>query len=191
MGAAGTIAAALLIGIWLTGRPAIRTDVLVGWARAWVSSVPDDPKSWRPLGRADMADYPVWRSIRPVPRGWQLISTELSHRTAVYDIAGSGRRGRALLFVANTRRDVRNLPTSPPSQPQHPTGDWLVAAWRSGQRVYILAFEGAPGRYQELVGNASNRVASDNRARSASLTAIDDPPAALFAQIAVAMNDPR
>jgi hypothetical protein len=155
-GVAGA-AAALLVGVWwLAGRQRVRQDILVDqWALSWVNRVQlDDVPPWRPWEPTSAAD-PVWHSLAVTPRRWTDLSTELSRSTIAYDLADAARRGRALLFVADTRRNLGELPAYPPPSPQHSTGPWVVAAWHNGQRVYVLAFEGNPGRYQQLLGTSS------------------------------------
>jgi hypothetical protein len=100
-----------------------------------------------PIQEAPPAGYPV--SSEVILRGvrWRWVDDLLLERKAVaYDVSLPA-GGRATLYVLKAKS--AGLPTAPPARARG-TGNRSVAAWKSGDLVYVLVLD-QPGMYPKLL----------------------------------------
>ncbi|REK13036.1 MAG: hypothetical protein DWQ37_10455 [Planctomycetota bacterium] len=128
--ASAMVAAALVVmlGFWLNQDNDVPIEVLAG---RWHDQLQND--AWEQHDFPKGFDIPAavharatrWQWIERIPTA-PVVAYELVHETA----------GKAVLYVARMARP--DLPSEPPSEPQHPTGGRTVAYWRSGGNVCVL-----------------------------------------------------
>lgn len=146
--AAASLLAAVLIGSWQS--PDEVAEALIH--RAAIDQFQGD------LGHAGQGDllaetppdraYPFspdvvrYRAIR-----WRWVEEFLGHRAVAYDIPLGGGK-RATLYV--TTSPQAQVPASPPLQAFN-TGGKSVAAWKSGDTLYVLVFPDGAKTYGRLI----------------------------------------
>jgi hypothetical protein len=72
----------------------------------------------------------------------------LNRKAVAYDLTPPGTR-RATLYVVKC--SVSGVAGLPPARPSHTTGNRSVAAWQTGEMLYVLVVEGGPRTYQNLL----------------------------------------
>ncbi len=152
-GAVAAVAASLVLAIVVPDRapPVLDRDEVLKAAKAdfenWIAQgQPFDNGEPRP-------DYPLSRDIAPrrVPQTrWRSIDHFLGCRGVAYDLS-LPRRGapHATLYVL--RATVPGLDSVPPSRPSSETGGRSVAAWQTGDLLYVLVVEGGRRPYQSFL----------------------------------------
>ena len=93
------------------------------------------PGSWSTAIDQVPAEYEMDRHIIPEARQWQVFSTGLDSGAVMLDLS-SRRHGTAYLVVIKTSQQY-SLP-SYPLQKLTSTGQWSLAAWQTGDSLFVL-----------------------------------------------------
>lgn len=93
------------------------------------------PGSWSTAIDQVPAEYEMDRHIIPEARQWQAFSTRLDSGAVMLDLS-SRRHGTAYLVVIKTSRQY-SLPPYP-LQKLASTGQWSLAAWQTGDSLFVL-----------------------------------------------------
>jgi hypothetical protein len=146
----------VLLGLrWFDPWRTIGPQQLARWAaRDWVT----DPRGWQPMTTLPADRQSSISSFLLLnPARWQPISTHLDENALVFDLPGHAQPTR--LFVLQAHRRVKQLPTSPPPQPQTGYEGRLFAAWQEAANVYVLSVAGSPLRYRDIVRTPGDSLA--------------------------------
>lgn len=94
-------------------------------------------------------DYPYSSHLLSVPEmRWRSVDEFGRSHAVAYDLPLRGQR-RATLYVL--RGKAEGLPATPPRQSQLQTRNLAVAAWQSGDLIYVLVADGGEGAYRALL----------------------------------------
>ena len=93
------------------------------------------PASWSTAIDQVPAEYEMDRHIIPEARQWQVFSTGLDSDAVMHDLS-SRRHGTVYLVVIKTSQQY-SLP-SYPLQKLTSTGQWSLAAWQTGDSLFVL-----------------------------------------------------
>jgi hypothetical protein len=152
--AAGAVAvAASIVVVLCTREQPLTLANIHELAEVWYRQVHTD--QLRPLDSAPLRRFPISPVLAASPRGWQPVSTKVAGRIVAYGISAQG-GAPATLLVARTR--VTGLRTRPPLKPRW-TQNRSIAAWQSGEVVYILVVEGPARQYRDFVEGTSRTLA--------------------------------
>jgi hypothetical protein len=145
------LAISLLMALIATNRPVIHSDseVLESALRQFEADA-DTPEKWN-----SMADSPLLRQfpfsslvLRPADGRWRPVEDFLGCSGVAYDLTPQPRGPHATLYVLSCQGTV---PTAPPSRPALTTGNRSVAAWQSGNLLYVLVVSGGPQTYRSFL----------------------------------------
>ncbi len=144
-----TSAAALLaLTFFLSGLRDNLTAALVDQsAREWLDSL--DPEAWQqtqpPSGR-----WPRREQVQFPMVGWQEFQALGDSRAVAYLGSVPPAQSEAYLLVIRTRRG-RDLPESPPYDPNSTTGGLCVGVWKSDDGLCVLMVRGDQHTYRRLL----------------------------------------
>ncbi|MDD4270592.1 MAG: hypothetical protein GXY25_23215 [Pirellulaceae bacterium] len=93
--------------------------------------------------------YPYSPHLLRIPRTqWRSVDQFGGRRAVAYDLPLEGGR-RATLYVLRGRAE--RVPNAPPRQSQLQTRNLSVAAWQSGELIYVLVVDGGERAYRALL----------------------------------------
>lgn len=153
-GAAGAVIA-LGLGVWaiqaFRASPAVAPDLLGFEAIAWQESLTE---SWLDMSESRPTPRPLDRQVRFAPRGWQRVATRWDAACVAYDL--SRRQGAATLFVLSPPTLPAELNLSATRVPA--TGGWGAAAWRNGDRLYVLVVEERGQKLEDYLRASASQI---------------------------------
>lgn len=134
--------AVVLTTAWFWSRRApVTAENLSARVASWRQQI--DPNAWQSTGSAP-GSYPVSQRVLGRRFGWQPVGQGV---VVAYDLAGPGKSPAVLLVV---RVRIAGLPKRPPARATW-TQNRSVAAWQSGELLYVLVVDGPAARYRRLL----------------------------------------
>jgi len=148
---AGAVAGAMIVAgllcLWSSDgyTPA---DVLGAAAGQFVAG---DVPPGESLSQEVLASHPPSDDVRhPADMRWRKVAGFLGREAVAYEMVAEG-GSRATLFVLRCSRPIAGLAASPPDRPQRATGGKAMAAWQTGEMLYVLVVAGGERAYRSFV----------------------------------------
>jgi hypothetical protein len=113
----------------------------------------DSASGWRT--ESSPAEYPVSPRVLSQVRGWKALSTDQDRHAVAYDVSPGG-DVKITLFVL--RAPAEGFKTRPTPRPFY-TQNRSVAAWQSGDLLYVVVVEAPQQQYHQYIDTRTEPLA--------------------------------
>ena len=147
------VAASCAFWVFSNGKEVLLTqDNIVDQAIAWESLLNTDAVVWNEQLRDVVQEFPL-RSFRQTPQSWTYVEDMTGRPGVAYQFSmGRNETATVLVLQPQTSEMAEFLPF-PPTTPTKGTAGQAVAAWLSGDRLYVVVLQNEE-HYLKLVETA-------------------------------------